>query len=105
MRISGLTAHIAPEIIKQTDKLKKSEKTSSSNAVRGTDSAEFSDDSKKLNAIKADINVVASRVDLVSDVRQERIDDVKSKIKDGYYNSEEFAGKLAEKMIKDFGLG
>ncbi len=105
MRISGISAHIASDIIKQTDKVRKTENQNNANIVKGKDSAEFSDDSKRLSEIKTDVNTVTTRVNLEPEIRQDRIEDVKAKIKNVYYDSDEFADKLAEKIIKDFGLG
>jgi anti-sigma28 factor (negative regulator of flagellin synthesis) len=38
------------------------------------------------------------------EIRSEKIDEVKRKIESGYYDSEEFIDKLADKLLKDFGV-
>ena len=38
------------------------------------------------------------------EIRMDKVQEVREKIKSGYYNSSDFADKLAEKMIKDFNI-
>ncbi|ERP31085.1 flagellar biosynthesis anti-sigma factor FlgM [Chitinivibrio alkaliphilus] len=47
---------------------------------------------------------LAARVSIEPEVRQDRIQDVQNKIEKGYYNTSEFADKLADRLIKDLGF-
>lgn len=47
---------------------------------------------------------VSAHVAALPDMREDRIADVKARVKSGYYNSPEFQDQLAEKLLKEFGV-
>jgi len=105
MRITPVSSQIASEL----RKIEHAKKTQSSNEKSGVlstrkDSTLFSSDALKLNENNATKDIVATRVALDPEIRVEKIEEIKKKISDGYYNSAEFSDKLAEKMCSVFGI-
>lgn len=60
--------------------------------------------SKKAETLPPEAKSLGARVAVEPDVRTTRIEDVEERIKSGYYDSSDFTEKLAEQLIKDFGL-
>lgn len=56
------------------------------------------------NASANEAKAVQAHVQAAPEVRQDRIDEVKSRIQSGYYNSDEFKEKLADRLTKEFGF-
>lgn len=71
--------------------------------ARAKDAYVPSQNSQK-SASASEAKAVQAHVQAAPDIRQDRIKDVKSKIESGYYNSDEFKDKLADRLIKDFGF-
>jgi len=102
MRIGSIIQSLNTENVKKLEQSKKDvEKTSK--AAR-SDSSVISKDAKRLSEASSDISIVKTRTAHEPDVRIEKVQEVREKIKSGYYNSSEFADKLAEKIIKDFNI-
>jgi len=101
MRIASIAHQLNVENIKKVDQERK-------NIEKGNkapkDASFISSDGKRLNETASDVHTVKSTADLHPEIRSEKVQEVKDKIKSGYYNSEEFIDKLADKIMKDFGI-
>ncbi len=102
MRIGAISEILNSEA-KKVEASKKTESSSQSKAVP-LDKTELSAKGKRLNETKAQMEVIATKLANEPDIRQEKIVEVQEKIKNGFYDSEEFADKLANKLLKDFNI-
>ena len=102
MRITALTELLNTET-KKIESAKKTEGTSKSKTVP-TDRTEFSSKAQRLNETKAQIDVINTKIASEPDIRPEKISEVKEKIQNGFYNSDEFVDKLATKLLDEFGI-
>jgi flagellar biosynthesis anti-sigma factor FlgM len=59
-------------------------------------------DSKATN--KAQGAAVAAHANAAPEIRENRVAEVRERIQSGYYNSDEFKEKLADRLMKDFGF-
>ena len=66
------------------------------------DNASISSQSLKAIETQSSAKALLAHVEALPDVRQDRINDVRQKLSDGYYNSQDFADSLADRLIKDF---
>ena len=96
MRIDPINSKIASEI-KKIEKAKKVDKTHKTKASLKPDTTSFSTSAQRLSETKTNI-------DIVSEIRKEKVEEVRNKINQGYYNSPEFVDKLAEKLLTFFGI-
>ncbi len=101
MRIGAIIQSLNVESTKKLDQQKKTTVEKSSKAVN-TDSSFISGDAKRLSESSADASIVKMRAAHEPEIRMDKVQEVREKIKSGYYNSSEFADILAEKMIKEF---
>jgi len=62
------------------------------------DRSEFSASGKLQSETKGDVQIISSMLKAQPDVRTEKVAEVQAKIGNGFYNTEAFAGKLAEKL-------
>ena len=102
MRISAISEVLNSEI-KKNESAKKTENASQSKTIQ-VDKTELSIKGKRLNETKAHIDVVSSKIANEPDIRPEKVTEVREKINSGYYDSEEFIDKLANKLLKDFNI-
>ena len=102
MRIEAITSNITNEI-RKVDSARRNDKVKAK-APAKSDSLSFSKGAQALSDTKANTEVVTAQVNQMPDIRTDRVNDVKQKIESGYYNSEEFTDKLAEKLMSDFGI-
>ena len=102
MRINAVSQPYSTELrkIESAKKADKDSKTKATNADR----SDFSSGAKRLNETKAQIETVEATLSVQPDIRADRISEVRQKIDDGYYNSDEFLDKLTNKMLKEFGI-
>ncbi|MDR3013446.1 MAG: flagellar biosynthesis anti-sigma factor FlgM [Chitinispirillales bacterium] len=63
-----------------------------------TDSSELSANGRKQREIRGDIQIISSMVKAQPDVRVDKMAEARAKIASGFYNTEDFAGKLAAKL-------
>jgi flagellar biosynthesis anti-sigma factor FlgM len=103
MRINSVASQMNVENVRKLENEKKTV-SSTSKASRAKDASQISSEAKRLNSTAADVNTVQARVDVQPEIRTEKVEEVKLKIKNGFYNSDVFIDKLAEKIMKDFGL-
>jgi negative regulator of flagellin synthesis FlgM len=81
-------------------RLKKSAKTVNPKKARDTDSIQVSDDAKN----KAEIYNATEKVRMASDIRTEKIDEIKRKLDDPNYITNTVLEKTAENIMEFFGI-
>ena len=86
-------------VSRKEDNLKKAEKVVS----KKSDGASISAGSKGVTDVATAKNLVA-RVESYPDVREEKVNEVRQKINNGYYNRQDFTDNLADRMIEDLGF-
>lgn len=104
MRLESIHGAMSAEFRKVETSKKEEKSTKGAAYTRKADKASLSSDARQVSDTKASANVVAARIDAEPDIRTEKVDEVRKKLEDGYYNSSKFADELAEKLIKDFGF-
>lgn len=103
MRINAITQPLSTEL-RKIENAKKAEKEGKGARTLPTERAEFSDNAQRLSATKAQFEAIVTSVSAQPDVRPEKVAEVKQKIEQGYYNSDAFIDKLADKLLTEFGL-
>jgi flagellar biosynthesis anti-sigma factor FlgM len=103
MRLEPVNSQIASEI-KKVENAKKTSTTDKTKIPVKGDSHTFSSDATRLNDTKATHDIVNNQISNEPDVRAEKVEEVRSKIESGYYNTPEFIDKLAEKLLKFLGI-
>lgn len=103
MRINAVTQSIQSEL-RKVDSAKKADKQHPSAKVRQTDRSDISAGGQQLSSTKASMDVISASLENMTDVRPEKIQEVQEKIKNGYYNSDEFIDRLATKLLSEFGI-
>jgi len=101
MRINAVTQPYNAEL-RKIESSRKVEKESKSHKI--SDRSDISSGAQSLNEAKAQSDAIANSLSSLPDVRNDKIAEVLSKIENGYYNSDEFLDKLAEKLLNEFGL-
>ena len=86
-----------PDPISRFNKAEKAQKT---NRKEGKDSISFSQDAKQ----KAELYNATETVKMVSDVRLERLEEIKQKLEDPNYITEKVIEDLAEKLMDRFNI-
>lgn len=104
MRLESVNNAVSAEFRKI--EIAKKENTPSKVAAytRRADSTNLSSGAKNANDLKTSAGVLASHVEVQPDIRTDKLNEVKKKIDEGFYNSSKFADQLADKMITDFGF-
>lgn len=103
MRLESVSQNITNEI-RKVDSARRNDKTDKTKSAPKSDSLSFSSNAQRLSETKANADIVASRIEIEPDVRMDKVEEVRKKIENGFYNSEEFTDKLADKLISDFGI-
>lgn len=101
MRINAVTQPLNAEL-RKIEASRKVEKETKNTKV--SDHSDISPGAQTLSETNAQFDTIATSLSSLPDVRNEKIADVRSKIESGYYDSEEFLDKLADKLLKEFGL-
>ena len=57
-----------------------------------------------MSASRAQFETIAASVAAQPDIRTDKVAEVKEKIERGFYNSDEFIDKLADKLLTEFGI-
>jgi anti-sigma28 factor (negative regulator of flagellin synthesis) len=104
MRILPVSQKITSEL-RKVESAKKNEQASSKRMARATDRSEFSPGAKRLSETKANAEIVSAQLENQPDIRTEKVEEARQKVKSGYYDSPQFLDKLVDKLIVDFGLG
>jgi flagellar biosynthesis anti-sigma factor FlgM len=103
MRIQAVSQPYSAEL-RKIESAKKAEKESRTAKASNADRSEFSSGAKRLSETKAQIQTIQASLSAQPEIRLDRIADVREKIENGYYNSDEFLDKLTTKMLNEFGL-
>jgi flagellar biosynthesis anti-sigma factor FlgM len=102
MRIDAIIQPINAEL-RKVDSAKKTDKDARTKAPT-TDKSDISADAQKLSATNGQFASISASVAAQPDVRTDKVAEVKGKIQSGYYNSDEFIDKLADKLLNEFGI-
>lgn len=103
MRIDPISSKIASEI-KKVEKAKKVDITHKTKAPLKPDTTSFSSKAQRLSNTKANVEIISAQMANEPEIRKDKVEEVRSKINQGYYNSPEFVDKLAEKLLTFFGV-
>ncbi len=102
MRITDLFMQSGgPERVRKSAGVQKSEEKKGTPASSPKDSVSLSKEAQAASSNQVEASAVRAHVDALPDVREDRIAEVKSRIENGYYDSEEFKEKLADRLIND----
>jgi len=86
----------------KTDKDGKTEapdpRLSATPPVKTTDKAEISDAAHRLIELRKDVDTGRDSIEALPDIRQDKVDQAKKRLEQGFYNSVEVQGKIAEKL-------
>lgn len=104
MRLAPISGKIVSEL-RKVEHARKVDNSPKAKVLQKTDTTNFSENAQRLSKTKASVEIVASQIQNTPEVRQEKVEEVREKIQQGFYNSSDFAGRLAEKLIADFGPG
>ena len=103
MLINKISQSIYNELRKLDGGHKAEKEQNANNAKKGSAKANDSDRSELSNSgklqSKEDISGIASMVKAQPDIRADKVADAQAKVSSGFYNSAEFADKLADKML------
>lgn len=105
MRLDSIKSHLASEI-KKVENARSRVSHDAKIRPHGAkpDTSTISSDAQQLNEANADNNIVKTQLTVESDIRTDRIAEVRQKIQNGYYDTPEFIDKLADKLLNEFGL-
>jgi flagellar biosynthesis anti-sigma factor FlgM len=103
MRINAVTQPLSAEL-RKIESARKADKDSKAGRVPASDRSEFSSGAQRLSETKAQFETIAASLTSQPEVRNEKIAEVRVKIERGFYNSEEFIDKLADKLLNEFGV-
>ena len=103
MRISAVTQQFHAEL-RKVNNARRTERSDKNNRTTRTDRSDVSADAQSLSEVKAHFDTIAANLSVHPDVRAEKISEVREKINNGFYNSEEFIEKLADKLLAEFGM-
>lgn len=102
MRIDPISGKIASEI-KKVENAKKVDKEKLK-ASQKPDTSNFSSNAQRLSETKANSDIISAQIEGEPEIRIEKMEEVRKKIADGFYNSPEFVDKLADKLLTVFGI-
>jgi len=66
------------------------------------DRLELSRDGAMERDIKGEMNIIAARVKAEPDIREDKVFEARMKVERGFYNTDDFAGRLASKLAAQF---
>jgi anti-sigma28 factor (negative regulator of flagellin synthesis) len=101
MRISAISEILNSEL-KKVEGAKKAE--SNLQKAAPVDKAELSAKGQQLSETKGRIDAIAQTIAAEPDIRPDKISEAREKIKNGFYNSEDFLDKLTDKLLANFNL-
>jgi flagellar biosynthesis anti-sigma factor FlgM len=103
MRINMVTQPLNSEL-RKVEGAKKAEKENKNGKLSSTDRSEISSGAQHLSETNAQFETIAASISAQPEIRTEKIAEIKSKIENGYYNSDDFIDKLADKLLNEFGV-
>ncbi len=96
-----------PEAVRRSSNQNRTESKGAPNAPQAPVARKDSYEAGKADpkaASKAQAATVAAHAQAAPEVRESRVAEVRERLKNGYYDSEEFKDKLADRLMKDFGF-
>jgi flagellar biosynthesis anti-sigma factor FlgM len=102
MQINSIVQPITAEL-RKIESAKKAD-TNTKTRAQSADTSSISSSGQQLSATNGEAATIAASVAAQPDVRTEKVAEVKGKIQSGYYNSDEFVDKLADKLLNEFGI-
>lgn len=99
MKIEGFGGVLGPEPKKPAGP-KPSEKSS---RAEKSDSVSLSRRGQDLSRA-SEAETVKQVVSAMPDIRADKVEEARAKVESGYFNTPEFTDKLADKLLKDFGI-
>lgn len=102
MRINAITQPLSAEL-RKIEGNRKADKAKAGKVAIG-DHSEISASAQRLSDTKAQFATIAATLSAQPEIRSDKIAEVKAKIENGYYNSDEFIDKLADKLLNEFGI-
>ncbi len=96
------TGAIQSSANKRTTPQKNTARTGKSTS-NNQDFVEISQESKERSAIKIEKYIITERAKVLPEVRNSLLIEAKERLKDGFYDSSDFAGELAEKVMGQLG--
>lgn len=103
MRINAINQQLSTEL-RKVRSLRKTEKNNSQSKFSRPYSTDLSSNAQNLNKTEPQTKVIETTISAHPEIRLDKIAETKQKIEDGFYNSEEFIDKLADKLLHEFGL-
>lgn len=103
MNINPVTSKIANEISRIKGSRRRTKSPVESN-VSSKDSSLISETAKRLSTVNNNNSIALSQVKEEPEIRQERVEKVKERIDNGYYNKPEVMDKIADSVISDLHL-
>ncbi|MCL2845292.1 MAG: flagellar biosynthesis anti-sigma factor FlgM [Chitinivibrionia bacterium] len=105
MVLTQITSTLAADFRKIDGASRARDEKTDNFAVRSkaADRTSLSSEAREAGANAAAMRVLAQRVEAQPDVRQDRIEATRQRVESGFYNSEEFASNLADRLISEFG--
>jgi len=104
MQLGAIQSTIAADFRKHDGVSRKEDAKSSVYANKKTDKASISSESRSAAQTASTAKALSARVESQPDIRLDKVENVREKVNSGYYNSQEFAGNLADRLIRDFGF-
>ncbi|MDR0306403.1 MAG: flagellar biosynthesis anti-sigma factor FlgM [Chitinispirillales bacterium] len=77
------------------------EKKNSGTEKSGSDNSELSTRGKQQSLAQSDMYAISSMLRAQPDQRADKIEEIKLKLSSGFYNSEAFVDKLADKLLSN----
>jgi len=103
MRLMPISEKITTEI-KKIEQARKADNLPKSKALK-SDKSEFSPGAReRLSETQANAEVVKAQLASEPEIREEKVEEVRKKIENGYYDSPEFLDKLTDKVMNDLGF-
>jgi anti-sigma28 factor (negative regulator of flagellin synthesis) len=101
MQLNALKSVVAAEFRKY-DGVSKKEDAKNENIAKKSDKTLLSSEARNAGQASTDVKILSARIAAEPEIRTDKVEQVRERIQSGFYNSEEFAGQLADKLIKDF---
>ncbi|MFP4163338.1 MAG: flagellar biosynthesis anti-sigma factor FlgM [Chitinispirillaceae bacterium] len=102
MQIDNVSQPLRNEM-RKTENAKKADKQIRSSKVGGSDRSEFSQKGQQLSDTKGQLQIIKANLSSYPELRGDKIAEVKTKIESGFYDSEIFIDRLADKLLSEFG--